>query len=563
MLKRTTSWGLSLGVTSSILMTSVFASVGGGSLTPVVHAAEKTLSQDEAIKQAQKWVTIPEDYKLEEAMLIDQKEDYILMGKAFWNLSWETTKGGRIILRLDAVSGQLLRYDFLEGSKEGSSKTELLEQQAIEVATQFLDKVTTDEERSRLSKPNEFRTPETTDYFNGQERNIRFTRVENGIPFLHNGYLLTVGSNGDVIRFRREWFDGKLPDASKVMNSAEAAKKWEEEASPSLLYKNLGWITNKYQQDLPSNQLVYSFQDEDPQLVEATTGKILNKYGMAASEKKIKPLGTSLSKKSSEKKLITADEAQKVAEQYMKRFTDNYRSDGISSRGRKEGLNGVTINNWRFDFAVQQGEGNNDNKLVRLRMNDRGDLLQYAVKYESSLNEASKKMMITWKQAEESAIKLVQTLLADQLGEIYLIEEEPSEETLKSYWEMGQMYEVQFGILRDGIPIENAGILVDVNLETGEAETMNKYIEWEDEKVYEKIAKFIDVQVAKKTVQENNKLQLTYYLSLPEMKSDKQPEPLLVYHYIGDEGVVKADSGEWYNFREAQKKPEPRDSDAK
>ncbi|MED1918571.1 peptidase, partial [Bacillus thuringiensis] len=82
MIKRTTSWGLSLGVSSTLLMTTVFAPVGGGNLAPVVHAAEKTLSEKEAIALAQKQLKILGEYNLRDAQFVDGIE--MLWGKSIW-----------------------------------------------------------------------------------------------------------------------------------------------------------------------------------------------------------------------------------------------------------------------------------------------------------------------------------------------------------------------------------------------------------------------------------------------------------------------------------------------
>lgn len=61
--------------------------------------------------------------------------------------------------------------------------------------------------------------------FRGEQREfVTFTRVENEIPFLENGFRFIVDHNGEVMSFSREWYEGKLPDAAKVIDSAEAAK---------------------------------------------------------------------------------------------------------------------------------------------------------------------------------------------------------------------------------------------------------------------------------------------------------------------------------------------------
>ncbi|WP_409175282.1 S-layer homology domain-containing protein [Brevibacillus fortis] len=560
MLRRTTSWGLSLGVSSSILMTSVFATAGVEGLAPIVRADEKALSQEEAIKQAQEWVTIPGDYKLRSARMTNSDDDYNNTGRTYWNLTWEKSKVGRIYVTIDAASGKLSSYsNYLEDDQLGTTKNKLTEDQAMEAAKQFLEEVTTEEERNRLSKPNEYVDPDAY-YFRNQGQLVKFTRMVNEIPFLGNGFQIIVDRNGDVMSFHREWYDGKFPETTKVIELAEAEKKWEEEASLSLLYKDLTGMTNNYQQGPGTYELVYEFQNEDPQLVEATTGEVINLFGKAASEKTIKPLGNTISKETSEKRLITKEEAEKIAEQYVKRLPGNYRFEGSGGGGSSSGRGGISVHHWSFDFTPQNG-GRKKTDEVEVDINDRGELVSYEVNPNSRFEETPKKMLITWEQAEESATKLVKTLLADQLGEIYLIEEEPAKETLQSYADKGEHFDIQFGMLINGIPVEDETFRVEVNPETGVAESLNKRSRSETRLLPKAREKHMEQQSAKEVIKEQQKLQLVYLQPVPEGRPAKPSEPLLVYRYVGDNGVVKADNGEWYSFVEAQKKQEPGDID--
>ncbi|MDC0762247.1 hypothetical protein POF51_16185 [Brevibacillus sp. AG] len=273
MLKRTTSWGFSLGVSSAILMTTVFASVGEESLTTVVHAAaEKTLSEEEAIALAKKQLMLSGEYKLEMAKLEDSYEH--LWQKAMWNSIWNKKDGGSIYVQQDARTGTIWNYTYPVAEEDlGSNEKKLTEDQTIQVATQFLERVATEEERSRLSKPNEYPDPYVNYYSAKKGTIVNFTRIENGIPFLENGFRFRVGSNGEVIGFERHWSEGKLPDASKVIEITEAEKKWDEGAFPSFFYKDM---SSRVQKESESYQLVYDFQRIDPQVVDAITGKMLD-----------------------------------------------------------------------------------------------------------------------------------------------------------------------------------------------------------------------------------------------------------------------------------------------
>jgi hypothetical protein len=549
-LKRTTSWGLSLGVTSSILMISVFASVGGGSLTPVVHAAEKTLLEKEAIALAQKQLVMLGEYKVRDAEFVDGIE--MLWGKSIWYTSWNKENGGSFGVQQDATSGEIWKYEYIGEERElNANQKKLTEDQAIQVATQFLKQVSTEEERSRLSKPNEYPDSEIFYVRDKQGVNINFTRIENGIPFLENGFRLIVGNDGEVIYFERRWTEAKLPDASKVIEIAHAEKKWDEGAFPTFLYKNMA---SSYRKESESYQLVYEFQRIDPQFVEAITGKMINSYGQVATERKKQPLGKAVPSTTTERKLITKDEAQKIAEQQLKKLPGTYRSNGrINESGSDE-------KSWYLEFISQPGDGEKSD-TVTIGIDDRGYLVQYSVNQKSRFSEESKKIEkgITWEQAQENARKLVQTFYSDQLGKIYAVDYAPSEERIKEIWENDEPYEIEFGYLINGKPVVDTIFQVDVDAETGEVVDLYNHFYYHgpsgDSSLPQKNEEVIDVNTAKKVVKENKKLMLTYFQ--PKVDGsygrDKMLEqPLLVYRYVGEKGLVTAD-GKWHSFAKERK----------
>ncbi|WP_371814357.1 YcdB/YcdC domain-containing protein [Brevibacillus sp. HB1.1] len=553
MLKRTSSWGLSLGVTLSILMTTVFATGAAGSLAPVVHAAEKTLSEEEAIALAQKQLKNLGEYKLLSAEFVDGIE--MLWGNSIWYTSWSKENGRNFGVQQDAISGEIWVYEYRGEERElDTNQKKLTEDQAFQVATQFLKQVATEEERSRLSKPNEY--PDS-DIFHTRDKpgiDVNFTRIENGIPFLENGFRLIVGYDGEVIYFERRWTEGKLPDASKVIEIAEAEKKWDEGATPTFLYKNMA---SSFRKESESYQLVNEFQRIDPQFVDAITGKMLDSYGQVAKERKIQPLGKTVPPTPIERKLITKEEAQKIAEQQLKKLPGTYRSNGRIT----ESNSGSDEMSWFFEFISQPGDGEKSDTVI-IAIDVLGNLVHYSVNAKIRFNEESKKIEkgITWEQAQESARKLVQTFYSDQLGKIYAVDYVPREKRIKEIWENDEPYEIEFGYLINGIPVYNTIFQVDVDAESGEAVDLynSEYndVPWGDSSLSPKNKDGIDLNTAKKVVKENKKLMLTYFH--PKVDGsygrDKMLEqPLLVYRYVGEKGIVTAD-GKWHSFAEERKR---------
>lgn len=563
MLRGAKSWGLAMGVSSSLVFTTLLANVGAIGGAPLAYAAEqppaKMLTQEEAIKQAQKWVKVPVDYKLTQARYVGADEAY--SSQSNWWLEWEKKNDANISVTIDAESGKLLSYfRFGENDSDGGS-AKISREQAEKAALAFLERVTTEDERARLSKANEYEAPNRYFASDGQRESVSFTRVENKIPFLENGFWFTVDHNGEVTSFSRNWYEGKLPDAGSVIDSAEAAKKWEEQASPTLLFSNMSMFGSSDRLD--SYQLVYKFEADDPQFVDAATGQLLNAFGKAASARSIEPLGNTHAKTAEKKPLISKEEAQKIAEQYAKKLPGAYRFGGNSGSGSSIGSDGVEVRRWSFSFMPLQGKGSREEE-TEITINDRGEFVEYSANENARFRIRGQKWekTVAWEQAEASALKLVRTFYADRLGDIYLVTQKPSKEALQYLQEKGQPYAFTFGWLRDGIPIEHVQFTVEVNPETGEAEALNDRNMWEATLFDGKAGKdIVAPAAAKKTVQKQKTLQLTYYqpqgepLPVPQ----KPSQPILVYRYVGDEGVVQAGTGEWLSFAEMQNRQKPND----
>ncbi len=558
-----------MGVSTSILLTSVLTTIGmsGGAL--VTYAAEeqtKSISQEEAIQAAKKWVTIPADYKLERASFLDAKRDPFSVTSS-WRIAWEDTKSNRIMVTIDAASSKLLQYSYYRDKvNTTASQKKLSAEQALSIAEEFLQQVTTSEERQKLSKPNEYGP--LYPYFYQQQpiHHFSFTRMENAIPFLENGFQIVLDQEGQLTSFSREWYDGKLPVATQMISAEEGTKLLMEHAKPSLLLVNQRDILRGGDSSADPFMLIYRFEENDPQFVDAVSGKIMNATGTEAVVRKIQPLGTTVAKHKGEERIITKDEAQKIAEQVIKKFPGSFRFEGSYGSGASTGSDGIRRQNWDFNFTPLQGK-NDSEERVQLTIGDRGDLLGYEAR-EGALYRGNRggkfTNVVPWSQAEASAIQLVKTLYADRLGEMFLVQPPPSEEELKQLNERGESYRIRFGWLRDGIVLQSAYTEVIVNPETGEAEGVRS--PWDDLPVKgtEKSPKAtIDHTKANQIMQKQKEFILTYYQ--PQYSSygfPSQPkEPLLIYRYVGDEGVVDAVSGQWVSYAEAEKNRQPQDID--
>jgi hypothetical protein len=553
-----------MGLSAAISLTPV--TMQGNGMMEKAYAAEQKqsgITQEEAIKSAQQWVTIPGDYKLEHSSFLDERREHYY-GKAVWRLSWEKGRDGHIAVTIDAATGVLMEFShYSKEREEGHSSQTVSTEQAVDIAQKFLQRVARKEELEKLSRPNEYGN--TSPYFTSRlgEHAVIFTRMENGTPFLENGFRLIVGGDGRIFQFQREWYEGVLPDAKEAISLEQAEKLLEERLSPSLVYTRMDRLTGIYRQGNNHYQLVYRYNETDPQLLDAVKGTPLNVYGEPAGPSvQPKALGTTIRVKKESEKVITKEEAQKIAEELIKNLPGSYRSEGSRGSGASTGPDGIARRHWGFDFTPLHVAGEQV-EPVELSISDRGKLFEYRANERAIYREDGRKIekAVPWEQARENALKLVSSLLGDRLGEIYLIERQPSEAAIKEILERGGRYIIRFGWLKDGIPIEGAEFDVSVNPENGEVEWLRARDDDAQTPVGSDTEKIIDKETAKKVEREQKKGLLAYYLP-PLWKDDRMSEkrePLLVYRYVGDNGVVNAATGEWLSFDALQQKKNPQD----
>lgn len=546
------------GFSAAVLLAGIpvpLAGVWENSLPSALAAGQQAdeLTREQAIQQMSKLLNIPADYKPERSYYKkkDQKNPF---DHPLWSLTWVKDSGeGRVSVNVDAVTGQLVYYSHYDEKRESDSSSAVSEEQALREAEQFLERVVPKTEREKLSKPNEY--PGLPNFTGDpwRTRVFSYTRMEGDTPFLGNGVLVIVDRTGEVIMFIRNWYQGELPDAKAVIQPDEAERLLAEKAAPSLVYSRESDLNGRYPANSNRYRLVYRYVQTDPQFVDATTGKVLNALGEPAEEVGIKPLGSTVNSRAADK-LIGKEEAQKIAEELVKRLPGSYRSEGSRGGGARSGVDGVESRYWHFEFTPLHVKGENVEPL-EISISDRGDLVEYRTGEGRFSSERGRKIekAVSWKAAQESAVKLVKTLLSERLGDIYLIDRNASRTIEEEVREQGQYYVFTFGWMKNGIPIEDRNFRVIVNPETGEAEELNVY-EYGPVSAEETAAK-IDRKAAAKTEQEQKKLMLAYHLP------DSESKPLLVYSYVGDEGVVDAVTGEWLSFADLRKKEIPQDID--
>lgn len=534
--------------------------------TPVVYAAEaqgNTLSKEEAITQIQKWFEIPADYKLEHSQL-EKPNGFSEFAGPTWNLFFRKDREGGMNFTLDAVSGKLLRFNhYKETPVQENAGTFIDPQQAEKAAQTFLHKVVDKQEVEKLSKANEY-GGNTLDFSPAFQRSFSYTRVENQIPFLENGVHISVDAGGKVTQFVRRWYEGKLPSSTAALSLNAAQQKLTDAVKPSLAFVRLSEFTGDYGPGNRPFSLVYKYGANDGLMVEASKGEVLNRFGQPVREgASIQPLGSTI-KKGSSAKQITKEEAQKVADDLIKRFPGSYIAEGGGGYGTSTGSDGIVHRDWSFRYTPADDK-DKEQGTIQIDISDTGDINSFSNDANRRFERQKIEKPISWEKAQENAVEIVKTLFADRLGELYLIVEKPPEEILKQQLDSGMGgYSIGFGWLKDGIPVENTVMRVEVDAETGKIQHL-----WTGIASYEfaqlKASKpTLDVTAAKQKEAEQKQVMLTFFQPYPDwrygpMGGNIKSEPLLVYRYVGDEGVIDAVSGEWISFRELRENQQPQD----
>jgi hypothetical protein len=556
---------MTAGLSALFVMSTLFGILPSQSTIHAVYAADAStplLSKEQVTQLAQKWGLVPADFKqINAAFKGPERSPYF---KQSWSLSWTNAQeNARVNAVIDAVTGELLQYSrYTTDGKTSGTIGSVGEKQALENAMVFLQRVTSEAERKRLSKPNEYAAlnPYYTEW---PQQVFMFTRIEKGIPFLENGIQLVLDEAGQVILYAKDWNNEDLPDPEQALLIERAQNAGGERITPTLSYKVLESITGNFDRDNGKFALVYAYGQKDPQYVDALTGKVINALGQNAEETKpLQPLGKTVLPASKDKvsRLITKEEAQGIAEQLIKKLPGQYLSEGSRGGGSSSGPNGVQIRNWKFDFSPVQSK-DRQAETVQLRINDRGQLEEVMLGEGSGRGGQKIEKAVAWKEAVAGAIQLVKTFYSDRLGEIYLLDEQPSDLFQQEQLRRGSPFMVEFGWMKDGVPIENKGFFVEVNPETGIAESLQANANDLPDLAALKVAKTIDPTEARKVEQAQKKWMLTYFQPQPGNKDlpKSMTKPMLVYRYVGDKGVVDALTGKWISFDAERKKQRPED----
>ncbi|WP_213974132.1 YcdB/YcdC domain-containing protein [Tepidanaerobacter acetatoxydans] len=248
--------------------------------TKEVEITKNCISKDAAVNIVKKYISIPNDYKQNWANLY---EDYDNPDQKVWSISWEKSdengEGGSIYARVNAVTSELLSFDFYDYSNQPKEFKQNYDRTAAQKkAEEFLEKfqperfkdVKLEEVSIRADEPEKMR-----------EHNFTYTRIVNGIPYTANGFNLTVDAqNGNIIRYRMQWHERNFPSTDGILTKADAEARFLRDIGLELVYAS---IYNP-KDDTNSYRLVYRPKTAKSYTFDASDFKPLDYKGKPIEE---------------------------------------------------------------------------------------------------------------------------------------------------------------------------------------------------------------------------------------------------------------------------------------
>jgi len=550
-----------------ICLTGGQATYTGGASYVSANTSASSLTKEQVIDTISKLPLSLEDHQMEGISREDQLTYW--KHKPYWSIYW-SRKGERsagAVVEVDATTGKLLTYyKYDHRVKKEISEKQLSQEEALKRAKAFLSSVAK-EEAQRVSLPNQYPTgdylkPHQTDYF------FSFTREEEGIPFLENYLQVVVDRQGEIIRYERVWHEGQLPSPIPVVDAQKAKSLWQQTAQPILSYLYAGEQINTYGLREQTEVLAYHYDEKAPVLLDAVTGSALNILGETIKQPRtIIPLGSGISSKSGNKELSEIELREKANAFAFSMFGAEKESRNvigstmfISSNQFGEGDSGPSSR--LFGYTLPPNE-KGEEKVIRIGLDPYGNLTSYDVETDDEgMENRHYPNPIPWEKAQSIATDFLKKVYADQLGELYSIELPPIEKSKASLFQRTGGYELTYGLLYSGIPVEDAIASVTVHPVTGEVIQVNADLFHREKRKVKKQAASIDAQKAKQIEGKQKELSLTYYLPHPEWIHGTylvEPEPKLVYRMVGDSGFVDAVTGKWISFTEYRDSKIPQD----
>ncbi|MCD1260057.1 S-layer homology domain-containing protein [Paenibacillus athensensis] len=455
---------------------AVSATAAAGTAASMPAAANGTqtkvnIGKEKALELIQTYITIPADFKLQSANLNDYP-DATGRVPAIWNFSYvrqiDDQYLGDIYVSIDAMNGRLLdyRYNNNDPAQKPTYPPKISYKDAKAIADTWIARINPqqkDHVRYNVRQEEQTLTP-LNSY---QQYDVRFDRVENGVPFASDGVTVTVNGSGDVTGYSFHWDDEvKFESAGDLLGLDKTAALFREKARVVPVYQT------PYDAKDPSK--LYVAYTMDTLALKAVSGELWGQSAGVAAAGYDKPLSDKpLGEKPTDGKKLSKEEAlAKVTAAFP--IPAGYKLTNASYSEYPSGYSDATEMVWNFSWT--EPEDSNDKQSKRIAVDSvmasvnagTGEVTGYT-NFKGYWSDADHPVVanVSLESAEQKAMDAVKKFApyyADQLVLEAPMQQELDTETLKQT----RNWSFTFQRVIDGVLAGYESVNVAIDRETGE-----------------------------------------------------------------------------------------------
>lgn len=545
-LKRTAAAALAMGMFFTSVPYAVLADAPAGT------TSASSITQDQAIEIAKKYIAIPEGYKLRNVSFHDAKDGQGPFGSgSVWMINFakeDRYDYGYINLAVDANNGRLLNYDFSQ-REESALENAISREEARTKALQYLKRFAPD----KADQVREAAVQDPVLYGPYGPQNVsqmfRFERVVDGIPFPANGISIRVNGKGELRGYSFNWSDDvTFPDIKASVTEEQAKEVYRNALHLQLQYQI---IYKPYAYENRLAQLLYgpwqTFYGPGPMpMIDAVKGVAVGFDGNpvpAGAPVEFKPVADRPGEPKTTKDLTKEEALELVASYHL--GLDGF----ILENSSYESING-SQHFWRFGY--RKGDPKDGKNLQNASVSidaKTGELREYMRwEYRGGPYEFPQKPAISADQARQEAIDFVKTAMPTKANQLAL---NPVMDP-KMGFKTGPGYSFEFVRLVDGVPTREGGVRVGIDPDTGQVREFTGMGVWDEKLEFQPKTNVISRESALNKFVEKYPLRLQYVPIYAKGKTPYDPPAkpesvALVYapEVNGPMQMLNAVTGEW------------------
>ncbi|MFZ5825692.1 MAG: YcdB/YcdC domain-containing protein [Bacillota bacterium] len=415
------------------------------------------LSRDEAIAIARGLFTIPAELGEPNVGIHQDRVS------AVWSLTWQSSskqpEQTRIEVRVDAVTGTLLRYSAWKGGQEEPLALSFTRSEAKARAEERFAELVPAEYREGLRY---VESPLNASYWGGVRYQFNWVREVKGYPLAGNGVYITIDArSGEMTEYNLHWqrdVDPTLPET--IITQAEAEEAYRSQVGLVLQYQRFTVRgTDKGEWRLVYRPVIDSFprMNQEGQIL-GHDGKVLDLAALAKSQ--LVPAGDKPYQKPAQP--LEQEEALQIARAATGR-TDAPKNSSYSEYGEE-----TKRSAWDFTWVIEGTEGSRRSEQ-RVRIDaETGLVTQLNHWTETPPFGKDEEVPVSLKQAQEIAIDFLRTHRPDLAGSLLLRENEQDPWMRENPDFKPTEYYIRFQQLKNGLPVMGRDLSISISARTGE-----------------------------------------------------------------------------------------------